>query len=720
MSRCSSNWKPDTPANVMKIVSNICLGFSLLSCGYVLAVIMTDRLTRECERVLVELEAVVIPCAVSAQGAMTTFHLQQSALQDAVVFGESEAADRAQNLIVELKSQLRRISEESAMPDARRKQAEAIEQSAGLFLQDAIPCFTRLAKNDPDPTLVGQAAQLTARTQLINRALLNLRDDLNRDLHTFIDERNDRFARDRISNVIICAFSFVIAVCILASTMYHFSQRLRRLLEANARLTAGDYDAVIDTRGTDEVARLAQGFETMRAAVNSRDRSLKDFNSSLNELVLERTSELENRNHDLLTQIHGRKYAEQSLYLLESAMCQISHGVAIIPALESPSSVPSYINPGFSRIAALTRETSLADGITALFAGNPPPVFLQAWASALTGKPATCETSLIRPQASERFVEWHFAPLFNPDGSVPSIVVILQDLTERKYLEVQRQQGQKMESVGQLAAGVAHEINTPIQFIGDNLRFLKDSFDEVSRILEVHARLLIQTRVLSVTHAEFNDIIATVDSTIQKADLEYLSHEMPKAIEQSLDGVSRVAEIVRAMKEFSHPDQAEKKPTDINKAIETTLIVSRNEYKYVASIVSDLADDLPLVPCIAGEFNQVILNVIVNAAHAIGDVVEKKGGKGIIAITSRNLEHAVEVRIRDSGTGIPESARNKIFDPFFTTKAVGKGTGQGLFIAHSVIVKNHGGTFDFETEIGCGTVFIIRLPHQSAPAVADP
>ena len=263
-----------------------------------------------------------------------------------------------------------------------------------------------------------------------------------------------------------------------------------------------------------------------------------------------------------------------------------------------------------------------------------------------------------------------------------------------------------MVAIGELAAGVAHEINTPVQFIGDNLRFLGDSFDDLTTVLDAHGTLLEAAR----SGALSAEIIAATDAAAKHADIGYLAEEIPKSIAQSLEGVTRVAEIVRAMKEFSHPDQGEMKPTDLNKAITTTLTVARNEYKYVADLVTEFDPALPAVPCIVGEFNQVILNLIVNAAHAISDFIATTGGMGTLTISTKHDGDHVEVRIRDTGTGIPEAARAKIFDPFFTTKAVGKGTGQGLCIAQTVIVKKHGGTLTFETELGKGTTFIIRLP----------
>jgi len=281
---------------------------------------------------------------------------------------------------------------------------------------------------------------------------------------------------------------------------------------------------------------------------------------------------------------------------------------------------------------------------------------------------------------------------------------------QRKRMEVQLRHAQKMESIGQLAAGIAHEINTPTQYIGDNTRFVKDAFVDLSDVLQKHGELLKAVKAKNLS----DDLIAQVESAIEKADLEYLTGEIPNAIEQSLEGVDRVAKIVRAMKEFSHPGTTEKTQVDLNHAIDSTLTVCCTEWKYVADMVTEFDPNLPLVQCMPGEINQTILNIVVNAAHAIGDVVrDSNGAKGTITVSTKRDGDWAEVRIHDSGTGIPEHARSRVFDPFFTTKGVGKGTGQGLAIAHSVVVDKHGGTISFETETGKGTTFIIRLPFIS-------
>ena len=215
---------------------------------------------------------------------------------------------------------------------------------------------------------------------------------------------------------------------------------------------------------------------------------------------------------------------------------------------------------------------------------------------------------------------------------------------------------------------------------------------------------------------EMSVSVGEVEAVSEKADLEYLREEIPKAIEQSLEGIGRVSKIVQAMKEFSHPGADEKTPIDINKAIESTITVSRNEWKYVAEMETDFDTGLPMVPCLPGDFNQVILNIIINAAHAIAGVVDKDSvDKGKIAISTTMDTDWAEIRISDTGTGIPEEIKDKVFDPFFTTKEVGRGTGQGLAISHSVVVDKHGGTITLETEEGQGTTFIIRLPLGDNP-----
>ncbi len=321
------------------------------------------------------------------------------------------------------------------------------------------------------------------------------------------------------------------------------------------------------------------------------------------------------------------------------------------------------------------------------------------------------EESLTDADGNVRWFQTVKRPLVIGDGSEQHLLGIATDLTERKILESQLQHSQKLESIGQLAAGIAHEINTPTQYVGDNTRFIRDAFNDFNSILEKYAELLESAQSGEIK----SEMIADVQKEIETADLEYLLEEVPNALRQSLDGVSRIAKIVQSMKDFAHPGSADKQSADLNRAIESTVTVARNEWKYIADVETSFDPQLPLVPCYLGEFNQVVLNMVINAAHAISDVVgDGSQGKGKITITTTKVsDNWAEVRIGDSGNGIPPEIQKRIFDPFFTTKEVGKGTGQGLAISHTVVVEKHGGQLSFETESGQGTTFIIRLPLVS-------
>jgi len=299
------------------------------------------------------------------------------------------------------------------------------------------------------------------------------------------------------------------------------------------------------------------------------------------------------------------------------------------------------------------------------------------------------------------------------DDSGLGLTIIAADITDRKKLETQLQHSQKMEAIGQLAAGIAHEINTPTQFVGDNTRFFQDAFDDLLQIIKGYERLLDAAKSNSIS----NDIIQQVEKCVEEIDLPYLEEEIPIAVEHTLKGVSRITNIVQAMKIFAHPGMIKKEPIDINKEIEKTITITRNEWKYVAELITDFNTALPLVPCFRAEFNQVILNMIVNAAHAVAEVNKvNPTKKGTICIKTRHEGNWAKIHISDTGAGIPDDIQPKIFDLFFTTKGPGKGSGQGLAISHSVIVDKHNGRLDLKSQEGKGTTFIIELPMTEDPA----
>ena len=270
---------------------------------------------------------------------------------------------------------------------------------------------------------------------------------------------------------------------------------------------------------------------------------------------------------------------------------------------------------------------------------------------------------------------------------------------------------ERLASTGRLAAGIAHEINTPTQFVGDSVRFLRDALSAVGPLLDSYRKL----HEAAVDAGFAPELVRDASRAEEDADPAYLLDEVPKAIDRAIEGVGRIADIVRAMKEFAHPGRKEKSAADLNRALESTLTVARNEIKYVADVETDLGS-IPTVMCHLGDLNQVFLNLLVNAAHAIRDVVGESGARGTITVATRHESDHVVVSITDTGCGIPEGVRDRVFEPFFTTKEVGTGTGQGLAIARSIVEERHGGTIDFVTRVGTGTTFRVRLPLKPAPS----
>jgi len=287
---------------------------------------------------------------------------------------------------------------------------------------------------------------------------------------------------------------------------------------------------------------------------------------------------------------------------------------------------------------------------------------------------------------------------------------------ERISLETELREAQKLEAIGQLAGGIAHEINTPSQYIGDNLNFLSNSHQDLLNLINESMLLVAEAKA----HSEFTSRCVDIEALRDKIDLDYLIREIPEATEQSLAGIAQVSRIVMAMREISHPGTQEMMLVDINNTFENTLIVSRNEWKHIANLVRSFDKTLPSVPCLAGEISQVFLNLIVNAAHAITENKTRLGlesAVGQISVSTERVGDMVAIRIADNGAGIPKGISDKVFEPFFTTKKVGKGTGQGLAIAHDIVTNKHNGTITFETEPGMGTTFTVKLPIRDVQVV---
>ncbi|HEY0190697.1 MAG TPA: ATP-binding protein [Kofleriaceae bacterium] len=284
---------------------------------------------------------------------------------------------------------------------------------------------------------------------------------------------------------------------------------------------------------------------------------------------------------------------------------------------------------------------------------------------------------------------------------VAANAALAEEARVRQRMEAELRLSQKLEAVGQLAAGIAHEINTPIQYVADNLSFLRDATIALSAMATDMIAAAVATRGPAT-----EPLIAQLTELAADAELDYLSREIPSSLDSVRDGVSRIAKIVRAMKELAHPGPREAAAVDLPRALQNALEVTAASYRYVADVITEF-EAVPPVICFGSDLNQVFLNLIVNAAQAIED---KHAGRGRLGVrTAVDGDDAV-IAISDTGAGIPEAHRDRIFDAFFTTKEVGRGTGQGLSISRSIVVDRHGGRLTFDTKLGVGTTFYIRIP----------
>ena len=359
-------------------------------------------------------------------------------------------------------------------------------------------------------------------------------------------------------------------------------------------------------------------------------------------------------------------------------------------------------------------ESMLGESIQQFFPHEYRDLTTRAISAAFTnGQPSTFESVATLGDVKRWFL-CQFVPV-KREGETTSVLLLSRDVTERRQMEMQLLATERLAAVGTLAAGVAHEINTPVQFVSDSVEFLRESSAELFTVLD---------KLLALHRANEDPLLRSklatdAETCIEQSDLEYLVENIPRAIDRSLDGLKRVAEIVRSLKAFSHLDQKEMTDAQLDHVIDTALTLAANEYKYVAEIVRDYAE-LPTVRCHVGGISQVILNILINAAHAIGEKIKDKPELGRITISTRDEGDNVLIRISDTGAGVPEHIRPKIFAPFFTTKPVGKGTGQGLAISWTIITQDHHGELWFESEEGSGTTFHIRIPKNLEHLSAEP
>lgn len=347
---------------------------------------------------------------------------------------------------------------------------------------------------------------------------------------------------------------------------------------------------------------------------------------------------------------------------------------------------------------------------------------MTAMETAAMGEPAEFDAVMTDCDGAPRRFSVACQPVSDGGGGVAYVLIEAHDMTEflrmqnrSRELELEMMHNQKLESLGTLASGVAHEINTPMQYIRDNLDFLAGGFDSLLSLLR-DAKSIAQAAQNVDLPPALAAQLAEWRARAAEADLDFIADETPQAIRQSSEGVDRVCDIVRAIKLFSHPDSADKAPESLEKLVLNTLTVSRNQWKYVAEVDTDFSPDIPPVHCHGGEISQVVLNLVVNAMHAIEDKASKTGQAGRITITGRVEGDNAVLTVTDDGAGIDPRNYGKLFDLFFTTKEPGRGTGHGLSICHTIVTRKHGGTLNFRSELGVGTSFIVTLPIKPNPA----
>ncbi|XPV77599.1 MAG: two-component system sensor histidine kinase NtrB [Desulfovibrio sp.] len=431
---------------------------------------------------------------------------------------------------------------------------------------------------------------------------------------------------------------------------------------------------------------------------------LKILSRELEDVIEQRTNALKQKTQNLALEVEQRKKAELQLKEQEATLSVILDGLGAAFMIIDPNSGKiTQFNTILPQLLGIPPEDLLNSECKSAFRNNSPEQ-IASLCRFDEGKTTYNELLLTLDDEKNLPISRHVLPV-TIAGKIYYVIIVF-DITERKKLERELSVAQKLESIGQLAAGIAHEINTPIQFVGDSILFIEEAYQDLEK-------LRVKTNLLKTAHSddEFKEIIQDIEELEEDIDLQFVVDEMPKAFIRVNDGINRVATIVRAMKNFSHPGSAEKKLTSINEALKTTATVAKNEWKYAADLILELDDNLPQIQALPGDINQVFLNIIVNAAHAVAAAQENTNEKGTITIkTFQSGENTIQVNIKDTGIGIKQSYIDRIFDPLFTTKEVGKGTGQGLAIAYDIVVSKHQGHIAAHSQVGEGTEFVIQLP----------
>jgi PAS domain S-box-containing protein len=574
----------------------------------------------------------------------------------------------------------RLLKDDTIIQEEIKKSTERVNQSLGQLLTD-LPLQLKEKGKDTNDTIEKQIQNMQqvamgAKDKVGRQVDLSNKNALER-IKNAVDESDkviERTFKDTsrttlVMGVMVTVLCVFFAIILGIYLVQNITDPLTEVMQFAAKISKRQSVARLP-EGADELGRMGTALNTMADELDKLEEATQNsFNQTLDQVI----------DCVFMFDPESLKFS----FVNKGAVNQTGYGKEELLQLSPPDISPELSPESFREI------------ISPLSRGEKDSLTIKTFHRKKDGTDIPVEILLkyvVPPTGPGRYIE------------------IVQDMTElekaameKEKLQSQLLHAQKLESVGQLAAGIAHEINTPMQFIGTNMEFLEEASKGMADLTKSLQRIMAQAP---------DDIAQDLQSALDETDWEFLIEEVPSAIRQSKDGISRVTSIVKAMKDFSHPSSREKEKIVVNSIIETTALIARNEWKYVSELKTDLAADLPPAPCLIDEMGQVILNLIVNAAQAIGEKLgnHPENEKGEILISTRLIDSQVEIRISDTGPGIPPAIQNRIFDPFFTTKEVGKGTGQGLAISHDVITKKHGGTLTFETSAGKGTTFIIRLP----------
>jgi two-component system, NtrC family, sensor kinase len=741
-----------------RIKSRVWLSIGIFVLGYLLSTVVSLLERSRAEEGLTSIAEVALPAVTAARDAVVSFDEVENAYRDAFVMGDRTGLTRAAASGVAAVKALRMLASGPRIPSHRRRQAAALVRDLESFLGEAGEAY-RLAAGNPltmDAGLSGQIRGLGVATPRLKAQLHLLASGLSADLEHSTQELRQRSARMRVfvggmfvATVLISMFLVNLTIqrsvlVPLARSQQELSREreMLQILMDNSPDTIYFKDAESRFLRVNRAQAALMGVATPEEAIGHTDADFFDADAAHHFREDERrllesgrpmVGKLEQLKRDGLscwlmsTKVPVRGVLDGS-DLIVGISRDMTEWKGALEALEKSEesfrllfdAIPHavwvfdvetlrFLNVNQSACRQYGYRAEEFSSLTVLDLHPPPEAERMR---GIVERIARCEDQLPpegnwqhRTHSGESLEVVVHSRLLRL-GDDAAILTVAEDISARRRLELELQQAQRLEAVGQLAAGIGHEINTPVQFVGDNLHFLKDAFGACQKLIGGQTAELAQAIASGQASPALRD---QWEQALETADMEYLSEEVPRALGQSMDGVDRVATIVRAMKAFAHPGREDKAPADLNKAISDTLTVSRNEIKYVADVETDFGD-LPPVVCHLGDLNQVFLNLLVNAAQAIAPVVEGTGLKGKIVVRTRAEDNLVTVSISDTGSGIPESIRERVFNPFFTTKAVGKGTGQGLALARSIVVDKHGGKIRFEPNSPRGTIFHVLLP----------